>query len=159
VVGTHFLPHFGSVKLSHLNRSKNPVGRLGEAETEASKACVALVASLQRELSHWRRSCGNPGDNEFIFSSRNGTPLGSHNYLRRFSAPLARKLGIYGVTCPSLRRTFATHVHGVGTLKDAQSQLRHADAATTMNIYTHPIPASVRSAVEALDEKFSSVWK
>jgi integrase len=132
-------------------------GRIGDTKTEASNAHVALPQSIQSELAHWRRCCDDPPEDDFIFSSQRGTPLDGHNYLRRFLAPLASKLGICGVTFQSLRRTFATLVHGLGTIKDAQAQLRHADAATTMNTYTQAIPASVRSAVEALDEKLRPV--
>jgi integrase len=61
--------------------------------------------------------------------------------LRRFLAPKAKQHGIEGVTFQSLRRTFATHVHGLGTIKDAQAQLRHK------------IPESVQKSIEELDEK------
>ena len=44
-------------------------------------------------------------------------------------------------------------MHGLGTIKDAQAQLRHADIATTLGIYTQEIPESVRKTVEELDEK------
>jgi integrase len=81
------------------------------------------------------------------------TPLDGHNYLRRFLAPKAKEYGIEGLSFQSLRRTFATHVHGLGTIKDAQAQLRHADIATTLGIYTQGIPESVRKTVEELDEE------
>jgi hypothetical protein len=42
-------------------------------------------------------------------------------------------------------------------MKDAQTQLRHCDAGTTMNIYTQGIPSSVKAAVEALDQKLCGV--
>jgi integrase len=62
-------------------------------------------------------------------------------------------MAIEGLTFQSLRRTFATHVHSLGTVKDAQAQLRHADIVTTLGIYTQEIPESVRKTVEELDEK------
>jgi hypothetical protein len=40
-----------------------------------------------------------------------------------------------------------------GDLKDVQAQMRHASVTTTANIYTKPIPKSVRKAVEALDRR------
>ena len=42
----------------------------------------------------------------------------------------------------------------IGTVKDAQTQLRHSNATTTMNVYTQEIPASVNATVEALDQNF-----
>jgi len=76
---------------------------------------------------------------------------------RRFLAPLAKKNGIEGLTFQCLRRTFATQFQKHGTVKDAQTQLRHSDAGTTMNIYTQEIPSSVKAAVEALDQKLCGV--
>ena len=69
--------------------------------------------------------------------------------------PAARSVGITDITFQALRRTLATQVQPFGTVKDSQTQLRHADANTTMNIYTQVIPESVRAAVEGLDQKIS----
>ena len=41
--------------------------------------------------------------------------------------------------------------------KDAQAQLRHADASTTLNVYAQSIPETVMAAVEALDRKLCGV--
>jgi integrase len=109
------------------------------------------------ELEFWRHQCGDPDDDEFVFRSRKKAPLNGHNYHRRFLAPLAKKNGIEGLTFQCLRRTFATLFQKHGTVKDAQSQLRHSDAGTTMNIYTQEIPSSVRAAVEALDQRLCGV--
>src|SRR5450759_1075099 len=38
-------------------------------------------------------------------------------------------------------------------IKDIQAQMRHASVNTTANVYTKPIPQSVRNAVEALDRR------
>jgi hypothetical protein len=54
------------------------------------------------------------------------------------------------------RRTCATHMEHLGNIKDAQAHLRHARPNVTVEVYTHEIPASVRSAVELLDQKLSS---
>jgi integrase len=68
-----------------------------------------------------------------------------------------KEVGIEGLTFQAMRRTFATQVHGIGTVKDAQTQLRHSNATTTMNIYTQEIPSSVKATVEALDQKLFGV--
>ena len=62
--------------------------------------------------------------------------------------------GIKGLTFQALRRTFATHFHRIGTVKDQQSQMRHADAQTTMNIYTQSVSDSLKNAIE-FDRKMS----
>lgn len=128
-------------------------GELGPTKTQGSAAVVVIPRSLQKELELWRESCRYPSDDEFVFPSRKGTPLDAHNYLRRVLKLKAKELGIEGLTFQALRRTFATQVHGIGTVKDAQTQLRHSNATTTMNVYTQEIPSSVRATVEALDQK------
>ena len=59
------------------------------------------------------------------------------------------------ITFQALRRTFATQVRPFGTVEDTQTQLRHADATTTMNIYAQAVPESVWAAVEGWDQKLS----
>jgi integrase len=69
--------------------------------------------------------------------------------------PAAKKAGIKGLTFQALRRTFATHFHRIGTVKDQQSQMRHADAQTTMNVYTQAVSESLEAALEEFDRKMS----
>jgi hypothetical protein len=39
-----------------------------------------------------------------------------------------------------------------GSLKDAQAQLGHSKMSTTLELYTVPIPAHLRAAVESLSQ-------
>lgn len=134
-------------------------GELGPTKTEGSTADVTVPKSLQLELECWRIACGDVAPRDFMFASSRGTPLDGHNYLRRFLQPVAEKIGIPGLTFQALRRTFATLVQGKGSVKDAQAQLRHAHAATTLGIYTQAIPDSVAAAVEALDKELAEMSK
>src|SRR5262245_24234838 len=59
-------------------------GRVGTTKTKTSTGFVALPQSLDQELEFWREQCGNTDPEDYIFSSRTGTPLDGHNYLRRF---------------------------------------------------------------------------
>ncbi len=59
------------------------------------------------------------------------------------------------MTFQSLRRTFATHFHRVGTVKDQQAQMRHSNAQTTMDVYTQIVSDSLRAAMKDFDEKMS----
>ena len=133
------------------------VGKIGPTKTTGSTAEVAVPKSLQKELECWRVACGDVKPDDFILSSRRGTPLDGHNYLRRFLKPVAEKIGIPGLTFQALRRTFATLAQGKGSVKDTQAQLRHAHTATTLGIYTQSIPDSVAAAVEALDHELAEV--
>jgi integrase len=140
-----------------VRRVRRGESKIGPTKTENSNGFVALPNSLMAELSHWKSVVNPADDDQLIFRSRNGTPKDSHNYLRRHLQPLASKLGVEGVTFQALRRTFATLIQGLGTPKDAQTQLRHVDISTTMNVYTQSIPESVIAAVEALDKQFSAI--
>ena len=95
-------------------------------------------------------------DTNYIFASRNETPKDAHNYLQRHLKPLAKRLGVEGITFQTLRRTFATLMQGKGP-KNAQTQLRHSDIAMTMGTYVQPIPEDVKAAVESLASDLQSV--
>jgi integrase len=131
-------------------------GRLGKPKTKGSAAVVTLPKSLADELRSWYNEAGRPAPDAFIFPSKRGTPLDAHNYLQRdVLKPVAESVGFEGLTFQALRRTFATHFHRVGTVKDQQSQMRHSNAQTTINIYTQAVSESLRMAMEEFDRKMS----
>jgi integrase len=80
-------------------------------------------------------------------------PIDSHNFVRRTLKPTAEIIGIKGLTFQALRRTFATHFHGVATGKDQQAQMRHSTPQITMNVYTQIVGDSLKAAMEAFDRK------
>jgi integrase len=91
-----------------------------------------------------------PGDSKTAGYSQ---PIDYHNWLNRTLRLVSNRLGIR-VNHQILRRTFATLAYNSGgDLKDIQAQMRHASVDTTANVYTKPIPQSVRNAVEALDRR------
>ena len=131
-------------------------GRTASVTQRRKPALVGFI-SRPRYRPHWKAIIRPASDDEYIFRSRNRTPKDSHNYLRRHLKPLAISLGVANLTFQSLRPTFATLMQGKGTPKDAQTQLRHKDVLTTMNVYTQPIPESVKRSVEALDSELLKV--
>ena len=60
-------------------------------------------------------------------------------------AVLSRRL----VTFQVMRRTLGTDLQKHGTMKDAQSVLRHASIKTTADVYVQQIPESVRAAINS----------
>jgi integrase len=131
-------------------------GKLGKPKTKGSAGLVTLPQSLAQELRAWYEESGQPAADQFIFPSERGTPLSAHNYLRRdVLRPAAESVGIKGLTFQALRRTFATHFHRVGTVKDQQAQMRHSNAQTTMNVYTQAVTESLKDAMEEFDQKMS----
>ena len=106
-----------------------------------------------------------------IFPSRSARPISTRNFLRRHIWPAAVRAGIMqpkpkdwpkgkqwidpatSVNFRAFRRTCATWFQQVGTTKDIQAQLRHTTPLTTLGVYVQELPDSVRTAVEALDQK------
>lgn len=131
-------------------------GELGATKTISSAAPVTLPVSLTADLERWREHCGYPDLETLIFPSQVNKPINAQNLLQRVLQPAAEKVGIEGLTFQCLRRTFATHFHGVGTLKDQQSQMRHSTAQITLDVYTQSVSASLRTAMEAFDRKLQA---
>ena len=140
-----------------VKRVKKGKEKIGKPKTKKSIAKVYVPQSLQVELAHWKEIVQPKSDEDYIFPSRKGTPKDAHNYLRRHLKPLAEKLQVPGLTFQSLRRSFATLSQGKGTPKDVQTQMRHKDVLMTLNVYTQPIPQSVKNSVESLDTELQKI--
>ena len=82
---------------------------------------------------------------------RDGQPLRDNNILSRFIKPAARAIGLPWVNWRSLRTSHATWLKMVGAdVKDAQAQMRHSRASTTLDIYQQFVPESQQRVVEKL---------
>ena len=74
-------------------------------------------------------------------------------YLFKHIKPAPRALGIPWVTWQVLRRSHATWLKMAGAdVKDAQAQMRHSRASTTLDIYQQLVPESQRRAVDLLSQ-------
>jgi integrase len=74
-----------------------------------------------------------------------------NNVLCRFIKPAARALGLPWVNWRSLRTSHATWLKMAGAdVKDAQAQMRHRRASTTLDIYQQFVPESQRKVFEKL---------
>ncbi|HYI97112.1 MAG TPA: tyrosine-type recombinase/integrase [Bryobacteraceae bacterium] len=147
--------------------------RVVTTKNESSSAYVWLPESIRIELDWWLDAMEDQRAQAFIFATRNGTPLNMNNFLRRvikIGAKRARaRLLIDNPELPPgfladvnhqvFRRTCATYLQKLGSVKDIQAHLRHATPAMTVREYMREIPASVRSAVESLDSKLTAVGR
>jgi len=97
------------------------------------------------------KSCG-PDD--LVFASvAKGAPMRDNTILTRFIKPAARTLGMGWVNWQVLRRSHATWLKMAGAdVKDAQAQMRHSRATTTLEVYQQFIPESQRRAVNRLTD-------
>jgi len=67
--------------------------------------------------------------------------------------PAGEQIGVPWVSWHTFRRTHATLLQlAGGSAKDAQAQLGHSQITTTLGIYTIPVPAHQRAAVEKLSQ-------
>jgi integrase len=92
-------------------------------------------------------------DETLVFRSCHGKPLSDSNLLHRHLKPAGVKIGAPWLNWHTVRRTHATLLQVAGaSLKDAQAQLGHSKMSTTLDVYTVPIPAHLRVAVENLSQ-------
>jgi len=92
------------------------------------------------------------GPEDLVFQSvKDGKPIRDNNILVRFIKPAGRKLGFDWVNWRCLRTSHATWLKMAGAdVKDAQAQMRHAKASTTLDVYQQFVPASQRIAIDRL---------
>jgi integrase len=92
------------------------------------------------------------GPNDLVFQSvKDGRPMRDNNILARFIKPAARKIGLEFVNWRCLRTSHATWLKMAGAdVKDAQAQMRHSRATTTLDIYQQFVPESQKRVVARL---------
>jgi integrase len=154
-----------------IDQSLSPLARIVEPKSEASSTCVWMPQHLAIELDFWMESQQDKHPDAFLFPSKKGTPLSANNFLKRVlkkagertrkelkesDAPVQDGF-LEDLTHQALRRSCATHMQHLGSVKDVQAHLRHARPNITAEVYMQEIPTSVRAAVESLDEKLISV--
>jgi integrase len=124
-------------------------GEFGSPKTKSSRRVIPISSALRRVLEnhHARMSPASP--EELVFQTPKGTPLSDKNLYNRELAPACDRIGQPRISWHSFRHTHQTLLHDSGaSLKTSQELLGHSDLETTLNVYTHTIPASHRKAVE-----------
>ena len=127
-------------------------------KTEASRNAVPVPADVRPIIEAWKRKCPDTSPEALMFPTsgrgkRTGKKVPRHakNFLKWRIYPIADKLKIPRklITFQVMRRTLGTDLQEHGTMKDAQTALRHASIKTTANVYMQPIPASVTAALNS----------
>jgi integrase len=92
------------------------------------------------------------GPDDLVFQSvHTGRPMRDNNILTRHLKPAGRAIGMPWLNWRCLRTSHAVWLKLAGAdVKDAQGQMRHSRASTTMDIYQQFVPASQRSVVDRL---------
>lgn len=144
-------------------------GEWGAPKSESSNATIGVnqivIDRLHRlKLLTVEGRCGGQGavrkykvvkkdgPLDLVFQSlRTGVSMRDNNILSRHIKPAGRKLGLDFVNWRCLRTSHATWLKLAGAdVKDAQAQMRHSRASTTLDIYQQFVPESQKKVVAKL---------
>jgi integrase len=136
-------------------------GQFQPPKTRKARRTIPLgpnaIAALDAHLQRSTRTA--PAD--LVFATRTGKPMRESKILAEVLQPAAVEAGVGHVTWHQFRHIHSTLLNDLRVpVKIAQEQLGHASIQTTLNIYTHVVDASHRTAIEAVErELFPSVPK
>ena len=143
----------------HLDRSTVQIeelcykGVFGTPKTRASRRSAPLARVVVEALNGHRSRCSGNSADALVFCDRDGQPLSADNLRKKRLASACRRAGVRRIDWHTLRHTYSTLLHDLGTpIKVQQTLLGHSSAATTMDVYTHPVSESERDAVVRLGE-------
>ena len=114
-----------------------------QLKTVSSRRRIPLSPQLVELLEDHRAGSAFKAENEWVFATRNGTPLSQRNAQRSALAHAARAAGLLGegrrLRFHDLRHTFTSHLIIDLELDVVQvsRMLGHASAATTLALYAH----------------------
>jgi integrase len=132
-----------------------------EPKTTAGRRVVVLgpsaVAKLKQHLRRQLREREKSAkarwpDNDLIFPSSRGTPMGPRNLLRHFKTTL-KEASLPMIRFHDLRHTAASLMLMQGTHpKVVQERLGHSQISVTLDTYSHVLPSLQAEAAEKIDE-------
>jgi integrase len=94
------------------------------------------------------------GGTEWVFRSRDNTPINPGNALKRYIRPVAKKLGIALGGWHDFRHTLTTGLLRSGVSPKVVSEiLGHSDVKITLGIYDHPELEDFRQPLESVAER------
>jgi len=142
-------------------------GDWGAPKSDASNATIGINECVYRRIQQLKlltvevragratrryKVVKSDGPEDLVFQSvKTGAPMRDNNILTRHIKPAGRKIGLEFVNWRCLRTSHATWLKMVGAdVKDAQAQMRHSRASTTLDIYQQFVPESQQKAVAKL---------
>ncbi len=122
-----------------------------QVKTAASLRSIRLTKTLLRELRVWRAACPK-GKLDLVFPNASGGYEDSHNLLKRVLHPALRRAKLRQVRFHDLRHTCASLLLAARVdIKTIQTQLGHASAQVTLDVYGHLIPGGGSAATDAFE--------
>lgn len=111
-------------------------GYVADVKTEASRDVIPLSGEFISFILRWQQIAPLSAEGWMFPSVVTGRPYHAGILLRRHLAPLASRIGVPRLGWHTFRHTFRSWLDAVGTAVGVQQKMmRHADVATTMNIY------------------------
>jgi integrase len=142
---------FASAKLRVNQRCYR--GDMDSPKTRCSQRTLPLSPECLQALKRLQAGSGAKQKDGLVFHTSKGTPYSDTNILHRELKPAGQQIGAPWLSWHTFRRTHATLLQlAGGSLKDAQAQLGHSKLSTTLEIYTIPLPAHQREAVDKLSQ-------
>lgn len=136
----------------------------GQPKTKASrraidlgKSAVDLLHSVRGKQLALQAELGELYQNEggYVFTDQLGNPIDSNRLSREFHR-IVKAVGLPDASLHTLRHFHASLLLANGaSIKLVAERLGHANAAITLNVYSHLLPGLQRQAAEALDERLS----
>jgi integrase len=110
----------------------------GPTKTPAGLRRIPLPKELVQFFIELKLRSGHSADEDPVFASRQGTPLGHRNLTRRGFEPAVGRAGIEGVTFHDMRHAFASRMIARGIEPVTLARLMgHEDIRETLNTYSH----------------------
>jgi len=109
---------------------------------------LEAICVYYTQRQHQLRSTSPVNTEGWIFANpATGKPYSPGRIQENWLVPAAEKVGLGRIGWHTFRHSHSSLLHALGVdLKVQQELLRHADIRTTMNIYTHAVPAALREA-------------
>jgi integrase len=122
-------------------------GVVDEVKTEYSEDDLPLDPDLALALLNWKERCPKSDEGWMFPSSVTGRCYHASPIQQDYIRPAGRKLGLGDIGWHTFRHTYRSWLDLVGTSMGVQQKLmRHAQIATTMNVYGDSMMESKRAA-------------
>lgn len=117
-----------------------------QLKTEASKSDIIMLEPLEKELKAWMRI----NRKKRLFCDSEGFYINPGNSSTSVKK-VAESLNIKGFHWHMLRHTLSSDlIMNQANIKDAQELMRHTNASTTLDIYTHTTEEKKRETLESV---------
>lgn len=138
-----------------LQQTRNGGTRVGPPKTPESERVVPLPEVVVHALvAHLRDYPAEPDD--FLFRGSDGGPIVYTRFMDGAFRPARKRLGLKASGLHALRHTYASLLIAAGeSVKVVSERLGHANAAMTLNVYSHLFPDSEDRTRKAIDGAFT----